>query len=109
MMTERSMCVTSCCHDLRPLRSHVAGAHLPNRTVFQDWCQASFYCWVPMVTAATGYESEKVQTGTGEPFMVLIDKLHVISENKRQLNRGLLSMLIEPLKLYINKAKGRGG
>lgn len=39
--------------------------------------------WFPWQQAASGHESLKLQTGTEDPFMDLIDKLHVISENKR--------------------------
>lgn len=52
-----------------------------------------------MATAASGYKSLKLQTGTEDPFVELIDELLVISENERnkQLNSGLPpSILIDP-------------
>lgn len=36
-----------------------------------------------MATAASGHDSLKLQTGIEDPFMYLIDKRHVISENER--------------------------
>lgn len=51
------------------------------RAVIQDWCQTSFYCLVSMATAASGHESLELQTGTEDPFMDIIDELHVISEH----------------------------
>lgn len=48
-----------------------------------DWCQKSFHCLVSIATKATGHESLKLETGTGDHFIYLIDELHVITENKR--------------------------
>lgn len=52
-------------------------ARLPSRTIFDDCCRTSFQCLVSMATTATGYES-----GKEDPFMVLIDEVYVISQNK---------------------------
>lgn len=39
--------------------------------------------WFPWRPAVSGHESLKLQTGTEDPFVHLIDELHVISENER--------------------------
>lgn len=65
-----------------------------------------------MATAASGHQCLTLQTGAEDPFMGLIDELHVISENEGGKKNSLIKIclrlaLIDPLQPSVHAAKGR--